>query len=231
MKYRIPLTWRDIRIHLQYSLWKYLLIFALSFGIWNLIYAQTAYRPPQEKRIDIYIQAAGADQEKVNEFMVPIWKEVVPHEELVNAVLLMSMGYEADYYANVQLMTYLHAGEGDIYILNQSIFKRLAGQGAFVDLEPYIQNGTLNPGMIKTEAGRVALTEEDERGEIVATGESALFGIPARELYAFATELAIDNRNLVLAVAANSGNEEDTVIFLNALIQRTLADMPDFLKQ
>jgi len=56
------------------------------------------------------------------------------------------------------------------------------------------------------------------------------YGIPARELYRFATELAIDNRDMVLAVAANSGNEEDTITFLNALIQHSRAPVPDFFK-
>ena len=37
-------------------------------------------------------------------------------------------------------------------------------------------------------------------------------------------------RDMVLAVAANSGNEEDTIIFLNALIQHSRAPVPDFFK-
>ena len=230
MKYCIPLTWKDIRNHLQYSFWKYLLIFVLSFGLWNLLYAQTAYRPPQDKRIDIYIQAAGADQDKVNEFLKPIWKASVPQEELVRAVLLISSGGESDYYGNVQLTTYIAAGEGDIYMLTLQDFKRLAGQGAFIDLEPLINQGRLQVDQLSLEAGRVALTEINEIGDIYATGTTAQYGIPAFELYGFAADLQIDNRNLVLAIAVNSGNEEDSTTLMNALIQRTLAPKPDFFQ-
>ena len=230
MKYCIPLTWKDIRNHLQYSFWKYLLIFVLSFGLWNLLYAQTAYRPPQDKRIDIYIQAAGADQDKVNEFLKPIWKASVPQEELVRAVLLISSGGESDYYGNVQLTTYIAAGEGDIYMLTLQDFKRLAGQGAFIDLEPLINQGRLQVDQLSLEAGRVALTEINEKGEIYATGTTAQYGILAFELYGFAADLQIDNRNLVLAIAVNSGNEEDSTTLMNALIQRTLAPKPDFFQ-
>lgn len=230
MKLRAKLTWAEVRHHLQYYAWLYALLIVLAFGLTNLIYAQTAYRPPQDKRIDVYIQASGADQDAVNAFLEPVWKQAVPEQELVNAVVLMSGGGENDYYANMQLVTYIAAAEGDIYMLTSGDFKRFAAQGAFVPLEDYIQQGLIDPEGIDLAPGQVRLVETNEQGEPVVSGEALQFGIPAKELYAFATDLLIDNRDLVLAVAANSGNEEATITFLNALLQRAKALMPDFFK-
>lgn len=230
MKLRTKLTWAEVRHHLQYHAWLYLLLVVLSFGLTNLIYAQTAYRPPQSARIDVYIQASGADTDQVNAFLEPIWKEAVPEQELVNAVTLMSGGGENDYYANMQLVTYIAAAEGDIYMLSSTDFKRFASQGAFVALDELIEQGKLNTEGIDLAPGRVRLVDSNEQGEAVVVGEPIQFGIPARELYAFATELLIDNRDMVLAVAVNSGNEEATLTFLDALIQHTKAPKPDFFK-
>lgn len=230
MKLRTRITRADLRNHLRYAGWAYVLILALSFGLWNMIYAQTAYRPPQDKRIDIYVQSSIADQEAVNAYLEPIWKAAVPEEELVQAVLLMAPGGDNDYYANIQLMTYIAAAEGDIYFLSTADFKRLAAQGAFVSLDEAIRDGRIDAQDLSLQSGQVQLVESNDQGDLVPVGGIQQFGIPARELYRFASELGIDNRDMVLAVAANSGNEEDTIIFLNALIQHSRAPVPDFFK-
>ena len=230
MKLDTRLTWQDIRNHLQYCGWLYLLLTALSFGLWNLVYAQTAYRPPQSARIDLYIQSSSADQDTVNAFLLPIWEEAVPEEELVNAVLLMSTGGENDYYSNMQLVTYIAAAEGDIYMLSSNDFKRFAAQGAFIALDDILEQGLIDASGIELASGRVTPVDSNDEGVLVPAGAARQFGIPAGILYRFATDLMIDNRDMVLAVAANSGNEEDTITFLNALIQQTRGEIPEYFK-
>lgn len=230
MKLRVKKTWADFRHHLQYSILIYALMIVLSVALVSLIYTQTAYRSPQEKRIDVYIQSSIASQEAVNEYFKPIWESAVPDMELVNAVLLMSSGGENDYYANMQLVTYIAAGEGDIYFLSSSDFKRFASQGAFVDLEDVIQQGLIDASGLELNSARVVEVETGADGSVTALGGAKQFGIPASGLYKFATDLQIDNRDMVLAVAVNSMNEEPTIRFLNALIQATRAEVPDFFK-
>ena len=226
MQLRTRLTREALRTHLQYFKWIYLLLIAVSIGLVNLIYIQTAYRPPKDKRIDLYIQSGTADQDLVNAWLKPLWQQAVPEQELVEANLLIGGGGEMDYYANVQLATYLQAGEGDIYLLQAAHFKRLAAQGVFVDLAPAIAEGILDTKGIALDAGKVTLVTQNEAGEAVAKGPSQLFGIPAAALHGLQTELNILNQDLVLAVARNSGNEQASLVFLNALIGRTLASPP-----
>ncbi len=230
MKLATPLTRKTLRDHLVYHGWQYLLILALSFPLWNLIYQQTAYRPPESARIDVYIQSSSAEQDKVNAFLKPIWDAAVPEQELVSAVLMLSPGGSEDYYSSMQLVTYIGAAQGDIYMLTLPDFKRLAAQGAFVALDQYVMDGLIDATGIQLDAGRVTIMEMNEQGESVPASEPRLYGIPAKDLYRFASELAIDNRDMVLAVAVNSGNEESSLTFLNALIRETLGPKPDFFK-
>lgn len=230
MKLHVKKNWTDIRHHLQYSGLIYALMIVLSIALVSLIYVQTAYRPPQEKRIDVYIQASSGSQEAVEAFFKPIWESAVPDMELVNPVFLLAPGGESDYYANMQLFTYIAAAEGDIYFLTGADFKRLASQGAFVDLDAAIEQGRIDVSGLELKSARVVETEVAEDGSVTARGDAKQFGIPAGTLYKFATDLKIDNRDMVLAVAANSGNEEPTIRFLNALIQATRGEIPDFFK-
>lgn len=58
-----------------------------------------------------------------------------------------------DYYGAIQLATYVMAGEGDIYLLDKDNFVNYAGQGALIDLEPYIDEGALDIKGLDVSAG------------------------------------------------------------------------------
>ncbi len=230
MKLKTPLDGPTLANHFRYHKWLYLLFLVVPVVLWNLVYAQTAYRVPQEKRIDVYIQTSTADADAVNAWLAPIWQESVPAQELVNAVLMLSPGGQEDYYASVQLVTYLAAAEGDIYLLTTGDFKRLASQEAFVELTPYIQRGILQTGDVDLAAGYVTPLQDDDNGGYVAGDRRGLYGVPAYTLYGLATDLKIDNRDMVFAVAGNSGNEEASVRLLSGIIQHAQAPLPDFFK-
>jgi len=157
MKLRTKLSWHEVRNHLRYQGWLYLLFCVLAFGLTSLVYTQTAYRPPQDRRIDLYIRSSSAELEQVNAFLEPVWRQAVPEMELVNAVLLMSAGGANDYYADMQLVTYIAAAEGDIYMLPSSEFKRFASQGAFVALDDAIRDGRVDVSNLSLAAGLVKL--------------------------------------------------------------------------
>ena len=143
MKIKTPLTKQRLRTHFTYHLWKYLLAAALTVFCVNLLYTTTAYRSPENLRVDIYMQSTTATQEKVDAFMKDVWQRSVPDMETVSTILLTA-GSTDDYYSNMQLSVYLMAGEGDLYALSTEDFKRFAAQGVFIDLTPYVESGALN---------------------------------------------------------------------------------------
>lgn len=231
MKLETKVTREAIKHHFAYNAWKYLLLVVVSFFGWNLIYTSTAYRPPQEKRVDLYIQSATTSSEILDPFLKKLWEESVPDMELVSSVLLQ-MGSAQDMYSIMQLTTYIAAQEGDIYMLGSDDFKRFASQGAFLELEDIVASGALNVEGIDLAAGYVAIVETDsETLAPITTSEKHLYGIPTASLFGFMTEVSIDNRDMYLAVTVNNGNDENVIKFLDALIQVTRGEAPDFLTQ
>ena len=218
MKIKTPLEKKRLRTHFAYNSWKYLTVVLASIFGWNLIYTMTAYRSPENLRVDLYIQSATADNETVDAFLKPVWEETVPDMETVSAVLLTTSASE-DTYATMQLSVYIMAGEGDIYILSTEDFKNYASQGAFIDLTTYVENGMLNLDGIDVSAGYVATVDD----EGVPTGEKQFFGIPAYTLDGFKTGMNVNNNDLVIGVTAFSNNEENVIKFLNGFIDATRA--------
>ena len=217
MKIKTPIDRKSLKTHFTYHFWIYILVIVgCAFG-WNLLYTMTAYRPPEDKRIDLYIQSSTANQERVDAFLKRVWDAYVPDTETVDSVLLASSAQ--DYYSTMQLTVYIMSQEGDIYLMNSSDFKSYASQGVFAELQPYIDEGVLDVSGIDLSAGYVALINY----EGIPEGERRLFGIPLFALNGFAAEMGLDNRDMIAGVTVFNGNEENVIAFLNGLL-KTIKD-------
>lgn len=223
MKIKTPITGKRVRTHFTYYFWVYILVAAASIFGWDLLYSVTAYRAPEDKRLDIYIQYPTVSEERAAAFFQPIWEETVPDMEEVSSVILTSSS--DDYYGAMQLTVYIMAQEGDIYLLSSADFKKFASQGVFVDLQPYVDSGMLNTEGIDLSAGFVAAVDD----EGLPLSERQLFGIPAYTLYGYIPGLGMDNRDMVISATVFSGNEENAIKFMNGLIQAGRGDKPEGL--
>lgn len=219
MKLSTPLTQKRVRDHFAYSFWKYLLAAVLSVFVWNMVYIQTEYRPPENKRIDIYVQTAETTAEAIDAFLKPVWEAAAPDMELVRSVTLMPSGGE-NYLSDMQLVTYLAAHEGDLYMLSAADFKKFASQGVFLPLETLVENGRIDAAGIDVQAGWVASQQSDEAdGKIVYTTERHLYGIPAKSLKRFEKVLGMHVDDMYIAVTAVNGNDENVIPFFSYLVQ------------
>ncbi len=197
---------------------------SVSVFIFNLImyYVQTEYRPPEDKRIDIYIQGAFSSQDDINAFFKPIWEKHAPDMETVETVVLMPGGSE-DYVSSMQIVTYIAARQGDIYMLDANSFKRYASQGAFIALEEYIEDGAIDTRGIDLRNGYINYISEDIiDGETVTKSHMHLYGIPMKELNRFSQELGIFNEDMYMSVMISNNNDENVIPFLSAIIEETL---------
>ena len=216
MRIKTPINKETVKNHLTYSAWKYVVMAACVILGWSLIYTTTAYRSPQNKRVDVYIQSNTASTEMLQAFLEPIWKETTPEMETVNGVVMTLID---DYTTSMQLMTYMAAGEGDIYFLNEQYFKSFAGQGSFLPLDDLVANGTINVGDVDLSKGYVTYVEEyDENDRPIKTG-SNLFGIPLDSFYGFMNGMLVDNRGMYAVIIVNNQNDENVIPFFNALLQ------------
>ena len=221
MKLKTPINKAILKHHFQYSLWKYLLLLIVSVFLIDIIYATTAYRSPEDKRIDVYIQGAIVNQNHVDELFEQMRIDLLPEVETIRSAFLLS-GSQDDMYAAQQLTTYLAVGEGDLYFLKNEDFKRYAAQGVFIDLSQSIAEGKLNVEDIDLSSGYVAIQDYDnEKDLLVSTGEKRLFGIPAASLDGLLSEFGIINQDLFIAMTVFNGNDDNVLQFLNDLIVRT----------
>ena len=197
---KTPVNRRTLRQHMTYNWWKYILFLVIGvFGV-DLLYTVTTPRIPDDRKVDFYI-SGYVDTEKLDVYTERIRSEEMPWLEKIQQVTL----YTDDQYGPMQLMTYIAAGEGDIYLLPRENFLSLSSEGAFIPLEN-------DPELMEI------LKDVDlQRGwrKNTETGENHLCGIPQSKVpglgeYAYATDG-------YLCVLASGGNEENALKFLRIL--------------
>ena len=85
---KTPLTSKSLKHHLAYSWWKYLLIALLAFGLVDLLYSVTTYRPPRDKTLGFFVYG-HMDEQGLNEWMENIRETEMPDLEEMRAQLLI----------------------------------------------------------------------------------------------------------------------------------------------
>ena len=136
--------------------------------------------------------------------------------ETVNGIIMTIID---DYTTSMQLMTYMAAGEGDIYFLTEQYFKSYASQGSFLALDGLVADGTLQLDDIDLTKGYVAYVEEYDDNDRPIKTSRHLYGIPLDSFYGFMNGMQVDNRGLYAVIIVNNQNDENVIPFFNALLQ------------
>lgn len=206
-----------IRNHFTYSWWMYVLLAVVAIVGWNLVYTSTAYRPPKEKRLDVFFVSYALPEEALTWMQ----EEILAMYPQVEDSNVSSIVYTKDdnYYGSIQLTTYLGAGEGDVIVLPRERFEAFASGDTFVPLDEAIADGRISIGDMDVSAG-VMRTE---------SGETGVYGIPATELYGMMEQFGIDNRDLMVCVLAYSHNIDTAIDWVNWFVQTMEAPKPDWL--
>lgn len=212
------ITKKRIKDHFAYSVWKYVILAIVGVFGWNLVYTTTAYRPPEDKKVDVYFVAPSIAYETLEQFS----QMAAPDFEDMEEINFFSIGMntEDDYYANIQLSTYVGAQEGDIYIMTKDRFRSYAYGGAFLPLDEAFADGSIDLRGI--DASGTTLTTEE--------GVTGMFAVPASSLYGF-MNYGIDNRDLYIGVVAYSQNVPNAYKMVDWLIATMQAERPDWLDE
>ena len=208
-----------IHHHFSYSWWKYALLFAVAVFGWNMIYTMTKYQAPPDKRLGVYFVTHPIDTDALDRLSNDILS-AMPRLEDVNCVSIVFSEAD-DYYATIQLTTYIGAGEGDIYIMNRQQFHRYAPGGAFLALDEAVTTGAIHADGISLQSGYATVEDADAR---------ALYGIPATELYGF-LDYGIDNRDLFICVMAYGKNKDSAVECVDWLMRAMKAPKPEWVEK
>ncbi len=209
---KTPVTSKSLRQHFTYNWWVYLLIALLAFGLVDLLYTVTAYRSPRDKTIGFYVYGYVNDT-GMSAYMDNIREtEMSDMEEMTPVMLAMD-----DTYGPMQLMTYLSAGEGDVYMLPREQFLNYSMGGSMVPLENDAELMALfDAAGVNLQSGWRKETE---------TGENHLYGIPQDKLpgliqYAYA-------QDGFLCVPLTGGNQENAMKFLRILCRDMITAPPE----
>ena len=204
---KTPINAETLRHHLTYSWWKYVLVLIAGIFLVNLIFTVTAPRIPEDKRVDFYIYGLS-DSESLNAYMEKIRSEEMPDMEIMTSLTM----FPNDAYGPMQLMTYMSAQEGDVFLLTRDEFLSYASSGAFLPLEDDEElMGIFNEAGIDLRRGWRTLADSDE---------THLYGIPADMLPGLNALCYADNG--FLTVTVYNGNQENVMKFLRILCRDML---------
>ncbi len=210
MRLQMPITKQKINNHFQYGFWKYLLLVVIALAGWNLIYTSTRYQSPDNLKVEFYAESSGLSGEDLQTLADKIHEEVMPEMEEVTATLIT---YD-ETYGDMQLVVWVSAAQGDVYLLSDDRFSSLVGSDALLDLKPYVDSGELDTsGLDLTGAYTTDAT----------TGSTTLLGIPVEGLPKLA-DYGLVSSDAELCVLVNNGNDEYAIKFLNYLLTHMQAD-------
>ena len=204
---KTPINAETLRHHFTYSWWKYVLVLVAGIFLVNLIFTVTTPRIPEDKRVDFYIYGLS-DSESLNAYMEKIRSEEMPDMEIMTSLTM----FPNDAYGPMQLMTYMSAQEGDVFLLTRDEFLSYASSGAFLPLEDDEElMGIFNEAGIDLRRGWRTLADSDE---------THLYGIPADMLPGLNALCYADNG--FLTVTVYNGNQENVMKFLRILCRDML---------
>lgn len=213
-KQRITKKW--LKNHVSYSWWKYLLLAAMCVFSIDMLFSMTAYRAPEEKKVEVYILNDYVAAESVRKELEPLFFERCPDQEELS-VLSINIGSD-DMYARMQFTTYAAARQGDVYMLPVSELQALTQEGpdAFVDLTSYLENGVINAKDIDLSSGVMRR----------ADGTTGIYAIPADTLYGLMAH-GNDPAGSMLCLTSYGGNDDHAAEVLNLLIERYHSEKPE----
>ncbi|MDR2657252.1 MAG: hypothetical protein LBB86_05450 [Oscillospiraceae bacterium] len=219
-----PINRKRVRDHFAYSFWKYALLVILGVLGWNLIYSITEYRPPKDKKVDVYLVTTALEADST-ERLASLAAPEFPDMESIS-FLNVALGATDDYYANIQLTTYIGAQEGDVYLMPWDRFQTFAESGLFVSLDEWLADGSIDTRGIDPGKGRMAIVDDDGENRVV--GEAHIYGLPAETLYGMIDQ-GVDNRGLWIGVTAYSGNLPNAAKMVDWMIASFQTDKPQWL--
>ena len=204
---KTPVNARTLRQHITYSWWKYLLLIILSVGAVLIYYDVSEYKAPPEKKVDVFVYGL-MDEDGFRAYLENVRvSEMEDMEEIIPRLLV-----DDSQYGPMQLVTYIAAGEGDVFLLPREQFLSMAADGVWLSLEDDQDLMALfDSAEVNLQSGWRKNTE---------TGETHLVGIPLSKLPGFDRYVYVNNG--YLCVGMTSPNLENAVKLLKILCRDML---------
>ena len=204
------ITLAAVKTHWHYSWWKYMLMALVSVLTIDVIFTMTAYRPPEEKKVEVYMCNGYIDSIAMQEQLAPEFFAAYPEQEELSVLNINLAG--DDMYVRMQFSAYAGAQQGDVLLLPVIEVESLASEGAdevFVELTPYVESGLIDVTGIDLSAGML----------MRADGTKGLYAIPSDSLYGL-MDLGCDPAGGLFCLMDYGGNDEHSAAVLGMILSR-----------
>ena len=168
------LTKKKLKNHFAYNWWKYALSAALSVMLVSVLFAVTEYRPPDDKKVELYVLNDYIDTETFQQDFWPLLQAEKPEQEKLT-VLNIDLTDSSNIYAPMQFSTYVAAQQGDLFLISREEMLKITADGAqdaLLELTTYLDDGTIHADGVDLAKGTL------DRGD----GTTAVYAIPADTL-------------------------------------------------
>lgn len=216
--------------HWRYNKFQYLLIIAVCVLCGDLLYQVTAYRAPNERKVDFQLVAEYSDADFFTPYAEVALKAGQAFDdtlEEVNFYSLMYSGGSDDVYGAQKYMVMIGANEGHVYFVNHELMEQLVLQGAALPLNDLIDAGHLKttPEM---DLSKVTYTVKDDEA-LSALGDK-VYAMPIGELYgAMTDDVHYDVRGKYAVIMIYVPNPETTAVVLQSVIDQLTAPAPEWV--
>lgn len=226
-------TWAQIKNHLHYGKWIYLLIALLSWFGYDLAYTMTEYRPPDNRKVDFQlVQAGSVDADRLGALAARALEAGRIHDATLELVEFMGLPYagdpETDVYGAQVFTVKLQAREGDLWVLPRATFEQLQPMGVFEPLDGYIACGMIRPNGADLKAFTLPAPSDEvdaDGAPLAPNGEPGVYALPASLLPALA-QAGYRVEDACVALVGFSTNPDTAAAVLGWLIGQPLPDAP-----
>ena len=205
------LTKKRLKNHFAYNWWKYALSAAVSAMLVSIVFAVTAYRPPAEKKVELYVLNGYIDTETFQRDFWPELQARKPEQEELT-VLNINLTDSSNIYAPMQFSTYVAAQQGDLFLISRDEMLKITSDGAqesLVELTPYLENGAIDAEDIDLAKGTL------DRGD----STTAVYAIPADTLTGL-NAYGNDPRDSLLCILMYSKNADSAAALIELMLEK-----------
>lgn len=205
------LTKKRLKNHFAYNWWKYALSAAISAMLVSVVFAVTEYRPPAEKKVELYVLNSYIETETFQQDFWPELQAREPEQEALT-VLNINLTDSSNIYAPMQFSTYVAAQQGDLFLISRDEMLKITYDGAqeaLMELTDYLDSGVIDAAGLDLAQGTL------DRGD----GTTAVYAIPAGTLTGL-SQYGNNPENSFLCIPLYTKNADTAAALIGLMVER-----------
>ncbi|MBR4710846.1 MAG: hypothetical protein IKP10_02360 [Clostridia bacterium] len=211
---KTPLNSERLRQHFRYGWWKYAVALVLIVAGLNILFAITSPRPADNQKVELFVFGA-AREDVFNVYLEDVRAKQFPKQEQFTASVYTELNA-----GQVGIGTRVMAGDGELFLLPEDLFRSYAQDGVLValDEQPDVMAALRELG-IPADSGR----------SIGWDDKTHLYGVNVSAMPVMASWLIDRSKDQYLCIRINNGNDETALQLFTWLLRDLRTPSPETL--